>query len=68
MIQIAPHVVVDDEILAGKPIVQGTRIPVSLVVGQIASDESMETVMEEYALTREQVLAALAYAATVVEE
>ena len=34
----------------------------------ITGQGTMETVMEEYALTREQVLAALAYAATVVEE
>lgn len=59
MIQIAPHVVVDDQILAGKPIIEGTRIPVSLIVGQIASGESVDTVMDEYGLTREEVLAAL---------
>lgn len=68
MIPIAPHVVVDDEILAGKPIIQGTRIPVSLIVGQIASGESIESVADEYGLSREQVLAALGYAATVVAD
>ncbi len=65
MIQIAPRIVVDAQILAGKPIIQGTRIPVSLVVGQIAGGESIEAVMDEYVLAREDVLAALSYAAKV---
>lgn len=68
MIEIAPRIVVDDRILAGKPIVKGTRVPISLVVGQLAGGETMERVMEEYGLAREDVLAALSYAAKMVAD
>lgn len=68
MIQLAPRVVVDDTVLAGKPIILGTRIPVSLIVGQLAGGESIDAVMDEYGLTREDVHAALSYAAKVVAD
>lgn len=68
MIQLAQRIVVDDQILAGKPIIQGTRIPVSLVVGQLAGGESIEVIMEEYGIAREDVLAALLYASKVVAD
>ena len=55
------------EICHGKPRVKGTRIPVSLILGLLASGESVETILEEYPhLAREDVLASLAYAAEIV--
>lgn len=68
MTEIAPRITVDAKIRFGKPVIQGTRIPVDLVVGKLAGGMGIEEVMEEYALTREDVLAALAYAARVVAE
>ena len=50
----------------GKPIIAGTRIPVELVVGKIAGGMEVKAVITEYDLTREQVLAALQYAAAIV--
>ena len=47
----------------GKPCIAGTRVDVATVVGDIAAGESFETVQEDYQLTREQVIAALRYAA-----
>jgi uncharacterized protein (DUF433 family) len=44
-------------------VIRGTRVPVDLVVGKLAGGMTTEEVAEEYALTREDVLAALAYAA-----
>ena len=68
MTEIAPRITVDAKIRFGKPVIQGTRIPVNPVVGKLAGGMGIEEVMEEYALTREEVLAALAYAAHVVAE
>lgn len=68
MTEIAPRITADAKIRFGKPVIQGTRIPVNLVVGKLAGGMGIEEVMEEYALTREEVLAALAYAARVVAE
>jgi uncharacterized protein (DUF433 family) len=60
MKEIAPHIVVDEKIRFGKPVIEGTRVPVDLVVGKLAGGMTIEQVMEEYDLTREDVLAALA--------
>lgn len=68
MTEIAPRITVDEKIRFGKPVIQGTRVPVDLVVGKLAGGMGIEEVMEEYELTREEVLAALAYAARVVAE
>jgi uncharacterized protein (DUF433 family) len=41
-------------------------VPVDLVVGKLAGEMTVEQVMEEYQLLREDVLAALSYAARAV--
>ena len=46
--------------------IAGTRIPVAIIVGQIAAGDSVEAVMEAYKLSDEQVRAALGYAAQLV--
>jgi len=58
----------DAKILGGKPIIKGTRMSVSLVVGSVGGGMTVDEVMHEYRLTRAQVLAALSYAAEVVGE
>lgn len=65
--EIAPHVNVDPAICGGTPVITGTRIPVSIVISALASDMTEAEVMEEYVLTREQIKAALAYAADMVK-
>lgn len=65
---LAPRIVADPAARFGKPVIEGTRVPVELVLGQLAGGMSVEAVMEEYALSREDVLAALAYAARRIGE
>ena len=67
MVEIAPRIILDATVCSGKPVIKGTRIPVSVVVGHLAAGEVMETVMEEYDLQREDVLAALSYATILLE-
>jgi len=52
----------DPRILGGKPVIKGTRMPASLVVGSVGGGMTVDEVMHEYRLTRAQVLAALTYA------
>jgi len=61
--EIAPRIVVDQKIRQGKPIIAGTRVSVDLVIERLASGMTREEVMQEYDLSKEDVLAALAYAA-----
>ena len=56
-------VVSDPQILGGKPVIKGTRVPVSLVLGKLAGGMSIDEVMYEYYLGIEGIRAALGYAA-----
>lgn len=60
--EIAPHINVDPAICSGTPVITGTRIQVSIVVGSLAGGMSKEEVMEAYRLTKAQIEGALAYA------
>jgi uncharacterized protein (DUF433 family) len=64
--EIAPHITIDPEIHHGAPVLTGTRVPVSIVLGSLAGGTSKEEVMQEYELTKEEVEAALTYAADLV--
>lgn len=67
-VEIFPRIVVDERVRFGKPVIRGTRVPVDLVLGKLAGGMTMEEVMEEYELKREDVLTALAYAAQLVAQ
>ena len=64
--EIAPGIVVDPEIVHGKPVIAGTRIPVALVLGQLAAGVSYDELEREYGLRKQQVQDALSYAAELV--
>jgi len=68
MTLIAPRVAVDPQIRFGKPVIQGTRVPVSVVVSAVASGDSWEEIAREYGISEEDIRAALAYAASRLEE
>ena len=60
---------VNPAICSGKPVVRGTRIMVRNILGMVAGGYSTERIIESYPeLTREDVAAALEYAARVVDE
>jgi uncharacterized protein (DUF433 family) len=60
---------VDPEQMGGVPCIRGLRVTVSMVLGQLATGRTMEQLLEDYPyLERDDVLAALEYAATVVNE
>ncbi|TLY22340.1 MAG: DUF433 domain-containing protein [Nitrospirae bacterium] len=63
--EIFPGISMDPGVRFGKPCLTGTRVDVATVVGALAAGESFEAVQEAYHITREQVLAALRYAAHV---
>ena len=54
----------DPAVMMGKPVIAGTRITVELILEKLAAGETIEQILESYPrLTRESILAALAYAA-----
>jgi uncharacterized protein (DUF433 family) len=65
-LQIAPRIVVDPEVRFGKPVIQGTRVPVELVIAKLAGGMSAQEVAAEYEIALEDVRAALSYAASLL--
>mgnify|MGYP001098694200 CR=1 FL=1 len=68
MTVIAPRIAVDPQVHSGKPVIEGTRVPVSVVVGAVAAGDTVEEVAREYGLPPEDVRAALSYAARLLED
>jgi uncharacterized protein (DUF433 family) len=63
--EIFPGISMNPDVRFGKPCITGTRMDVATVVGLIAAGETVETVVDEYQLSLEQVRSALSYAAHV---
>jgi uncharacterized protein (DUF433 family) len=61
------RIVSNPDVMLGKPVVEGTRINVELILEKLSSGESVDQVLDSYpTLTREGVLAAIKYAADVL--
>ena len=62
------RIVVDPDILVGKPVVRGTRIAVEHVVGLLAEGWTEQQVLDNYpGLSHEDVLACLQYASELLK-
>ena len=54
---------IDVNICHGKPVIRGTRVTVSQLLGAFSGGDSLETVLEDYpGVTADDVFAALAFA------
>lgn len=63
------YITQDPDILSGKPIITGTRMSVSSIMELLASGMDLKEILDEYPfLTREQVQAAIEYAAKIVQK
>lgn len=57
------RIVVDPNILTGKPVVKGTRLAVEFIIGLLAKGWKESEILEQYpGLTAEDIRACLAYA------
>lgn len=57
------RIVLDPKVLAGKPVIAGTRLSVEFVIGLLADGWSEADILENYpGVTHEDVIACLAYA------
>jgi len=62
------RIALDPDVLAGKPVVKGTRIAVEMVVDLLGRGYTAEQVLQQYDhITAEDVQACLAYAAEVLQ-
>jgi uncharacterized protein (DUF433 family) len=65
-VEIAPRIVVDEKVCFGKPVIKGTRVPVFVVLHELANGMSPEEIADEYGITVDDVRAAIRYAASVI--
>ena len=66
---LSERIVVDPEVLAGKPVIRGTRLAVEFILELLAAGQSESDLLASYpGLTREDILACLGYASYLAHE
>jgi len=69
MVNWEERITVDPEVLAGKPIIKGTRVSVEFIIELLSGGTSIEELLKNYPrITKEDVLACLAYAKDVLQD
>lgn len=62
-------IIINPKILSGKPIFEGTRIPVDLVLDLLSQNYNLEEILKEYpSLTKEDILSAIKFATEKIKE
>ncbi len=60
---------VDPKICHGKPVIRGTRIPVRTILGSLAGGDTIADILRNFPeLTREDIVAAVAYAIELIDD
>jgi uncharacterized protein (DUF433 family) len=63
------RIAIDPEILAGKPVIRGTRLAVEFILELLAAGQSEADILKNYpGLTRDDILACLGYASYLAHE
>jgi len=63
------RITIDPGQMGGRPCIRGLRVTVGMILGQLAAGRSVDEVLEDYPyLERDDVLAALDYAAAMADE
>ena len=66
---LSQRIVVDPEVLAGKPVIRGTRLAVEFIMELLAAGQSENDLLTSYpGLTRDDILACLSYASYLAHE
>jgi len=70
MTKIAERIIVDPNICFGKPVVEGTRIPVHMVLELLGEGITPKEIIEKYYshLSEEDILACVRYANSIIQE
>jgi uncharacterized protein (DUF433 family) len=60
------RIVIDPRICHGKPVIRGTRTPVTVILNALAGGDGYETLEREYSISAEDIRACIAFAAAEV--
>jgi uncharacterized protein (DUF433 family) len=65
--KLAERIEANPEVMLGKPVIRGTRVPVVLILRRISEGATEEDLLESYPhLTRDDIRAAVAFAADTI--
>ena len=56
------RIVIHSSVAHGKPVIRGTRVPVAVIIGSLASGMTADEIQREYDLTPEDIQAAVQFA------
>jgi uncharacterized protein (DUF433 family) len=62
------RIVLDPAVSHGKPVIRGTRVPVTVLVGSLAGGMTFEEVQREYDVTADDIRAALRFVGELAEQ
>lgn len=62
------RIVIESEICHGKPVIRGTRTPVTVILGALAGGDSYEGIQGDYDITAEDIRACIAFACDEIEQ
>ncbi len=69
MMRLAERITADPEIMHGKACIEGTRIPVSVILDNLADGMTEEEIIKSYpSITSEDIKAAILYASQILKE
>jgi len=63
-----PRIVIDPSICHGRPVIRGSRVPVTVVVGSLAGGMTFEEIEREYDLSADDIRAALKFVGEIAEQ
>ena len=62
------RIIIDPAILAGKPVIKGTRLAVEFIIGLLAAEWTEDEILHNYpGLTHEDIVACLHYASSMLQ-
>lgn len=62
------RIIIDPNICHGKPVIRGTRTPVTVVLSALAGGDSFDDVQKDYDIAAEDIRACIAFACDEVEQ
>lgn len=62
------RIVIDPKICHGKPVVRGTRTPVTVILDALAGGDTFEIIQKDYDITAEDIRACIAFASTEIKD
>jgi uncharacterized protein (DUF433 family) len=66
--ELLDRIIIDPDVLVGKPVIKGTRISVALIIELLANGMDNKGILREYPqLTQDDIKAALLYASKMLE-